>query len=178
MIHLRFVPCDTFARNGTGNQAVRTAVGSEEIIAALVKIEAHRTSKGLGDLLLTAGRSLGDAVWIGEIRAAAIRADDPEALRPMLGHHDLEMADATAHLGDIFSVALEKGRNVEAVRVTHPLTGPVAVKHGLDESRGVALLFEAARRQLHGFLTPSHSSRPCRCYRKLELRLAIIMRAY
>lgn len=89
MIHLRFVPCDTFARSGTGNQAVRTAMGSEEIIAGLVKIEAHRPSKGLGDLLLTAGRSLGDAVWIGEIRAAAIRADDPEALRPMLGHHDL-----------------------------------------------------------------------------------------
>lgn len=37
---------------------------------------------------------------------------------PMLGHHDLEMADATAHLGDIFSVALEKGRNVEAILVT------------------------------------------------------------
>lgn len=89
-------------------------------------------------------------MWIGEIRAAAIRADDPEALRPMPGHHDLEMADATAHLGDIFSVALEKGR-IEAILVTHPLTGPVAVKHGLEESRGVALLFEAARRQLDGF---------------------------
>lgn len=34
MIHLRVVPCDKFARNGTGNQAVRTAVGSEEITAA------------------------------------------------------------------------------------------------------------------------------------------------
>ncbi|MCK1671707.1 hypothetical protein [Bradyrhizobium sp. 150] len=59
--------------------------------------------------------------------------------------------DATAHLGDIFSMAFEKGRNVEAILVPHPLTGPVAVKHRLEESGGVALLFEAARRQLHGF---------------------------
>ncbi|WP_247456960.1 hypothetical protein [Bradyrhizobium sp. 166] len=87
----------------------------------------------------------------GEIRGAAILADDPEALRSMLGHHDLEIADATAHLGDIFSMAFEKGRNVEAILVPHPLTGPVAVKHRLEESGGVALLFEAARRQLHGF---------------------------
>lgn len=151
VIHMGLVPRDAFARNGTGNQTVRTAMGIEEIIAGLVEIESHRTSKGLGDLLLTAWWSLGDAVWIGEIRAAAIPADDPEALRPMLGHHDLEMADATAHLGDIFSVAFEKGRNVEAILVTHPLTGPVAVEHGLEESRSVALLFEAARRQLHGF---------------------------
>ena len=33
----------------------------------------------------------------------------------MLGHHDLEMADATAHLGDIFGVAFEKGGNIEAL---------------------------------------------------------------
>lgn len=73
-------------------------------------------------------------MWIGEILAAAILADDPEALRSMLGHHELEMADAIAHLGDIFSVAFEKGRNVEAILVPHPLTGPVAVKHGLEKA--------------------------------------------
>lgn len=173
---MRIFPRDAFARHGAGNQTVRTTVGGEEIIAGLVEIEAHRTSKGLGDLLLTAGWSLGDAVWIGKIRAAAIGADDPEALRPMLGHHDLEMADATADLGDIFGVAFEKGGNVEAILVTHSLTRPVAVEHDLEESRGVALLFETARRQLYWFRTPSHSNHPCRCCCKLELRLAAIMR--
>lgn len=130
MIHMRLLPRDAFARNGTGNQTVRTAMGSEEIIAGLVEIEAHRTPKGLGDLLLTAWWSLGDAVWIGEIRAAAIPADDPEALRPMLGHHDLEMADATAHLGDIFSMAFEKGRNVEANRDQFSLANSVQTAAG------------------------------------------------
>lgn len=59
---MRLVPRDAFARHGTGNQTVRTAVGREEIIASLVEIEAYRTSKGLSDLLFAAGWALGDAV--------------------------------------------------------------------------------------------------------------------
>ncbi|GAA0002267.1 hypothetical protein BRDID11002_22680 [Bradyrhizobium diazoefficiens] len=161
-----------------GNQTVRTAVGGEEIIAGLVEIEAHRASKGLGDLLLTAGWSLGDAVRIGEIRAAAVGADDPEALRPMLGHHNLKMADATAHLGNIFGVAFEKSGNVEAILVAHSLTGLVAVQHGLEERRCVALLLEAACRQLDGSRTPPPIQAAPAAAANSNCGLAAIMRTY
>jgi hypothetical protein len=52
----------------------------------------------------------------------------------MIGHHDLEVADATAYLGDIFGVTFEQRRKIEAVLIADSIHGPVAFSMALKKA--------------------------------------------
>jgi hypothetical protein len=82
-------------------------MGGKEGIAGFVEIEPHCAAECLTDLLLAAWCALGNAMRIGKIRTGAVNADDPKALRTVLGQDNLEMIDPTANLSRIFGVPFQ-----------------------------------------------------------------------
>src|SRR5271166_6662926 len=104
MIHMPLIAPNALACYSAGHQAVSPPMFGEEVVERGVQIEPHRAPEPLAHLLFPAGRSLRDAVRIGEIRAAAVAADDSKALCPLIGHHDLKMVHAAAHLRDILGM--------------------------------------------------------------------------
>ncbi len=123
MIHMGIFTGDPLSRRRASGVAVSVAMRCEEGIARLIQIEAHSPPKCLRNLLLTAGRSLGDTVRIGKIRAATVCADDAKTLRAMLGHHHLKVADTAADFRDIFRMAFEQSRDVQSIFFVDSLTG-------------------------------------------------------
>ncbi|OAF16552.1 hypothetical protein AYJ54_05190 [Bradyrhizobium centrolobii] len=66
----------------------------------------------MADLQLATRSTLRDAVQIRKICTASIDTNNAEALRPVFGHDQFEMADPASYFRRVFGMPLQQGDDI------------------------------------------------------------------